>query len=370
MSAVYADQLVAGSGVGEHDNVALDKLLAGKRVSVSPYIGELYEGFRGQTSPEDIETLFQLITLYATAPRLDPIYFSTYEASLRTLAETRADQPDAVFSDTVSSVLSQDHFRRRPLTPELLDELSIERAEAVYADRFADLGDATFVFVGAFEWEALRSLTETYLASLPASGRVEQWRDVGIDPPTGLEDHVVRSGIEPRSRTVVVFAGDMEWSRDEALSLTAAAEILTIRLRERLREALGGTYFAFASARASRIPEPEYRISISFGSDPARADELLMEVFEELEWLRDGGEQEYLDTVKELLRTPREEQLRDNGFWLGQIQSSLQREQDFAGILDFEDRLDALTLEDVVAVAQRYLTDDRYVRVVLLPEEE
>jgi len=369
VSAVYADQLVAGSGVGEHDNVALDKLLAGKRVSVSPYIGELNEGFRGQTSPEDIETLFQLITLYATAPRLDPVYYSTYETSLRTLAETRADQPDAVFSDTVNSVLSQNHFRRRPLTLELLDELSIERAEAVYADRFADLGDATFVFVGAFEWESLRSLTETYLASLPAGGRVEQWRDVGVDPPTGLEDHVVRSGIEPRSRTVVVFAGEMDWSRDEALSLTAAAEILTIRLRERLREALGGTYFAFASARASLFPDPEYRISISYGSDPDRADELLAEVFTELAWLRDGGEQDYLDTAKELLRTPREEQLRDNGFWLGQIQGSLQRGQDFTGILDFEERLDALTLEDVVATAQRYLTDDRYVRVVLLPEE-
>ena len=369
VSALHADQLVAGSGVGEHDNVALDKLLAGKRVSVSPYIGELFEGLRGQTSPEDIETLFQLITLYATAPRLDPVYFSTYEKSLRTLAETRADQPDAVFSDTVNTVLSQGHFRRRPLTLELLDELSIERAEAVYADRFADLGDATFVFVGAFEWEALRSLTATYLASLPASGRVEQWRDVGIDPPTGLEEHVVRSGIEPRSRTRVYFAGDLEWSRQEALTLTAAAEMLTIRLRERLRQQLGGTYSVGAGARASLLPDPEYRISIGFGSDPARADELLMEVFEELAWLRDGGEQEYLDTVKELLRTPREEQLRDNGFWLGQIQSSLQQGQDFAGILDFEDRLDALTLEDVVAVARRYLTDDSYVRVVLLPEE-
>ena len=369
VSAVYAGPLAAGSGVGEHDNVALDKLLAGKRVSVSPYIGELYEGFRGQSSPEDIETLFQLITLYATAPRLDPVYFSTYEASLRTLAETRADQPDAVFSDTVNSVLSQNHFRRRPLTLELLDELSIERAEAVYADRFADLGDATFVFVGAFEWDSLRSLTETYVASLPATGREEQWQDVGIDPPTGLEDHVVYSGIEPRSRTRVYFAGDLEWNRQEALGMTVMAEMLTIRLRERLREQLGGTYSVGASARASLLPDAEYRIAIGFGSDPARADELLMEVFEELAWLRDGGEQEYLDTAKELLRTPRDEQLRENGFWLGQIQSSVQRGQDFAGILDFEDRLDALTLEDVVAVAQRYLTDDRYVRVVLLPAE-
>ena len=369
VSALYADQLVAGSGVGEHDNVALDKLLAGKRVSVSPYIGELYEGFRGQTSPEDIETLFQLITLYATAPRLDPVYYSTYETSLRTLAETRADQPDAVFSDAVNSVLSQNHFRRRPLTLELLDELSIERAEAVYADRFADLGDATFVFVGAFEWDSLRSLSETYLASLPTTGRVEQWRDVGVDPPSGLEDHVVRSGIEPRSRTRLYFAGDLEWNNQEALTLTVMAEMLTIRLRERLREQLGGTYSVGAGARATLYPDAEYRVSIGFGSDPARADELLSEVFAELAWLRDGGEQEYLDTVKELLRNPREEQLRENGFWLGQIQGSLQRGQDFGGISDFEDRLDALTLEDVVAAAQRYLTEDRYVRVVLLPEE-
>ena len=369
VSALYADQLIAGSGVGEHDNVALDKLLAGKRVSVSPFIGELHEGFRGQASPEDIETLFQLVTLYATSPRLDPVYFSTYETSLRTLAETRADQPDAVFADTVNTVLSQNHFRRRPLTLELVDELSIERAEAVYADRFADLGDATFVFVGAFEWDSLRSLTETYLASLPATGREEQWRDVGVDPPTGLEDHVVQSGIEPRSRTRVYFAGDLEWNRLEALRLTVMAEMLTIRLRERLREQLGGTYSVGASARASLLPDAEYRISIGFGSDPARADELLMEVFEELAWLRNGGEQEYLDTAKELLRNPREEQLRENGFWLGQIQSSLQRGQGFAGILDFEDRLDALTLEDVVDGAQRYLTEDRYVRVVLLPDE-
>ena len=60
VSALYADELVSGSGVGPHDNVTLDKLLAGMRVSVSPYIGELFEGFRGNASPEDIETLFQL----------------------------------------------------------------------------------------------------------------------------------------------------------------------------------------------------------------------------------------------------------------------------------------------------------------------
>ena len=66
VSAQHAAALVDGSGVGPHDIVTLDKLLAGKRVSVSPYISELYEGFSGSASPEDLESLFQLITLYAT----------------------------------------------------------------------------------------------------------------------------------------------------------------------------------------------------------------------------------------------------------------------------------------------------------------
>ena len=68
VSALYSAGLVAGSGVGPHDNVALDKLLAGKRVAVSPFIGELFEGFSGSASPEDLETLFQLITLHGRSP--------------------------------------------------------------------------------------------------------------------------------------------------------------------------------------------------------------------------------------------------------------------------------------------------------------
>ena len=374
VSALYADDLIASSGVGPHDNVALDKLLAGKRVSVSPSIWELSEGFSGNASPEDLETLFQLITLYATEPRLDDSVYARYETSLRTLAETRSEQPDAAFSDALDEVLSGNHFRERPLTLDLLEELSMERALAVYADRFADLGDATFVFVGAFEWDQLRSLATTYLASLPTTGRSEQWIDTDVDPPMELVEHKVRSGIEPRSITGVFFAGDAEWNptsvRSDALTLQVSAEMLQIRLRERLREALGGTYFVSVYANLQSLPDHEYRISIYYGSDPERVDELFSAVIEEVNWLRHGGEQASLDTVKELLRTPREQQLRDNNFWRDRIRSIAQQDGEFNAINRFEEWLDAITLDQVVAAAQQYMTPDRYIRVVLLPEED
>ena len=370
VSARYAAQLVGGSGVGPHDNVALEKLLAGKRVSVSPYIQELFEGLRGSASPEDLETMFQLITLYATEPRLDPAFFASYEARLRSVAEINASDPDSVLYDTARTVLAQEHFRRRPLTVELVDELSMERAEAVYADRFADLGDATFVFVGAFDWDTLRSLTTTYLASLPTTGRSEQWVDHGIDPPRDVEDHVVRSGIEPRGNTVLAFAGDMEWSREEALTLNVAADMLGTRLRERVREQLGGTYGIWVDPNSYTLPDMEYLVSVVFGSDPERVEELFQEVLAEVDWIHGGGERKYLDTVKEQRSTAREEQLRENGFWLGQIRAAAQRGEPLAEIVGFTDRLNAITLEEVAAVAQRYFTPDVYVRVVLLPEEE
>ena len=170
VSALYAARIAAGSGVGLHDNVTLDKLLTGKTVSVSPYIDELFEGSGAAHLQRTWRPFFQLITLYATSARFDPAYFSRFETSMRSIAETSQSQPDTVLFDAVNSALSQNHFRVRPLTVELLEELSLERVEAVYADRFKDMGDATFVFVGAFDWEELRSLVAEYLASLPTEG--------------------------------------------------------------------------------------------------------------------------------------------------------------------------------------------------------
>ena len=369
VAAVTADNLVSGSGVGEHDVISLEKLLAGNTASLSPYIGGLFEGFTGDSSPDDLETLFQLVTLYATAPRLDADYFESYSSNLRSQAENRLSQPDAVFSDTYRSAISQDHFRTRPFTVEWVEELNLERSTAIYHDRFADLGDFTFIVVGAFDWDALRSLTATYLASLPSSGRVETWRDVGIDPPPAIEERIVRQGIDERSITRVAFSGDMDWSREASLELEALGEMLQIRLRERVREELGGTYSIGIGGSASALPDAEYRITVWFSSDPERADELFEEVLVGVDWALDGAEQSYLDKAKEILRSAREEQLRRNGFWLGQIRGAVQRGEPFEAVEGFDERLDALTLDQVTEAARRYLSRDRYVRVVLLPEE-
>jgi zinc protease len=61
--------------------------------------------------------------------------------------------------------------------------------------------------------------------------------------------------------------------------------------------------------------------------------------------------------------------MRENQYWLGQLQASVLYNDDFSRLLDYEKRVMALTTDDIKIAAKRYLPSDNYVQVVLLPEQ-
>src|SRR5262249_21903402 len=149
---------------------------------VVPFIGELNQGMRGGSTPQDIETMFQLLYLRFTAPRADPTAFAAVAAQARAVLANRMASPDVVFEQTIDAALSQNNPRRQPPTPATVEQWNLDASFAFYKARFADAGNFTFVFVGSFNLEMLRPLVETYIASLPATDAHQTWRDVGIEP--------------------------------------------------------------------------------------------------------------------------------------------------------------------------------------------
>ena len=237
--------------------------------------GTFQEGFRGQASPKDLETLFQLLYLQATAPRADPEAFQAFKGNARAALANRAANPATAFRDTLTVTLAQHHPRSRPITAAAVDSFDLDRSLRAYRDRFADAGDFTFVIVGAVAPGVLKPLVEKYLGNLPSTGRKESWRDVGITAPTGIVEREVFKGLEPKSQTQLVFTGSMPDDRTERFVLRTLADILEIKLREQLREELGGTYGVSVTGAPSRIPRNEYAITIDFGSAPDRVGELV-----------------------------------------------------------------------------------------------
>ncbi|HUE96938.1 MAG TPA: insulinase family protein [Longimicrobiaceae bacterium] len=369
--ALTAAAVVQSGGLGELSANDLRKRLAGTLAGVGADIGETHEGMSGAASPRDLETLFQLVYLKFTAPRPDSVAFLAYQSQARSSLANRSASPDIAFQDSIRVALTQNHPRARPPSAAMFDQLDMERSFEIFAERFADASDFTFYLVGTFTPEEVRPHIERYLASLPALGRTETPRDVRIRPPTGVVRKLVRRGLEPRAATQLVFTGPFEFERENIIALQALADVLRIRLRETLREGLGGTYGVSVRGAGSRDPVPQYQFAIGFGTDPARLVEMEAALFAEIEALKTRGPtDEEVAKVRETQFRARETDIRQNHFWLTQLLSYNQYGWNLAQIPATATRAATITRESVQAAAQQYLDTGNYVQVSLLPEIE
>jgi zinc protease len=371
ITATAATSVVTEGGLGNFDQIQLPKVLAGKVAGVSPYISELYEGLSGGGSPKDMETLFQLIYLYMTSPRLDSTAFVSYRTRSKSSLHNRSSSPESAFGDTLKGTLSQYHYRRRPWTEATFDSIDFHRAFDIYRERFADADDFTFIFVGNFKEGQIRPLVEKYLASLPTLPRTDQWRDIGVTPPKGVIAKSVRRGTEPKARVQMIFTGPFEWNRENRVAMGAMTDVLEIMLRESLREEKGGVYSVGVYGSPSKYPRTEYSLIVSFGCAPERVEELTQTVFSQIDSLKTfGPSATNLAKVKESDRRDREVGVKENQFWMAQLQYYRMHGEDPDNILTTGSLFEHLTAADVQDAARRYLNEGNYVKMLLLPEAQ
>jgi zinc protease len=369
--ASTAAQVVASGGVGSFNAVELRKVLTGKVASATPYIDDETEGVMGSASVKDLETMFQLVYLRFTAPRADAEIFNVITSQTKARLANQAAQPEFAFSQALNQALWQDNPRTRLMTPALIDQMDLQKSFAFYKDRFADAGDFTFVIVGSFQPEMLKPLVERYLASLPSTGRKETWKDTGVRPATGVVTREVFKGIEPKSRTQIVFSGPFEYDQAHRVAVRAMSMALENRLREGLREELGGTYSVSASGGYSKIPVEQYTVSIGFGSAPDRMAELIRRTFEEIDGLKKNGPSPALvQEVREILLRDYETSSHENGFFARELAVRYQYGEpleDLFGLADFYRKVDAKMIQDA---AKTYLNEKNYVECSLYPEKK
>ncbi len=370
MSASMADAIIGQSGIGSFDNVQLEKYLSDKVVNLSPGISELSEGFRGSTSPEDVETLLQLVHLYFTEARKDPTAFTALISRMKGLYANYLDRPEAYFQNEVSKIITQNHLRSQFPTPELLDQVKLDDAYQIFRERFSNAGDFTFFFVGNFELETLVPLLTQYLGSLPDKNIKENWKDVEVNHPKGKIEKNIYKGKEPKSNVVLYFNGDYEWSLKENYQLNSMIHVLRIMLRESMRESKGGVYGVRASASPTKEPKERYSIRISFVCAPDNVDDLIATALKDIETLKkEGATAENLIKVKETQLKEYEEKLKENGYWMNYLYSTHLYQLDPLRYQNYSNRTAGLTSEDVKATANQYLKMDNFIKAVLYPED-
>jgi len=372
LNARYSNAIVASMGTKDFSPLDLNKILAGKAAGVTVGLGAYTDVVAGASGATDIETMLQLLWLKFAGVRRDEDLFRAYVDKQAEIARNQSSLPGRRFGDAVVSALFNGHPRApRALQPEEFGALELDRSIDIFRQRFSSAKDLTFILAGSFDEKAIRPLLATYLGSLPTPDIPVAFRDVGLRPVTGVVKREVRSGSEPKSTISLNFTGPAQFSEAEQLRLAALIEVTNLRIIEVLREKMAVIYGGGANGALSKIPYGNYSIGINLPTGPENVDKVIAATFAEIARLQEHGpDAAELDKVKTNWIQNHRRSLRENGYWVANLQSALTEGTDPASILKVEQQVQALTAQDVQAAAKRYFDTRNYVQVVLNPETQ
>jgi len=366
------DDVAALSKLGDFTQTELTKALAGRNVGVSFGADIRNQSLNGHCSRKDIATLFELIYLHFQPRQKDLDAFGAYKEQTKEALRNKDLNPMSSLSDSIQATLLGHNPRIKPMTEAEVDLINYDRILEMYADRFADASDFTFLFIGNIDEPLVRFHAEQYLATLPKVKRNDTPVDPNLNFVTGIHDNIYEKKMQtPQSFAVCCWIGDIDMTpRNEVLVNVLGTCLGEIYLKK-IREELGAAYSTQAAGFLTRGSDdrPRYVLQAVFPLKPEMTDtclQIVQDVFDEV--AENGVSPESVNKAKEYLLKTYAQNQRENRWWMNRIQQLAFRGYDPAE--GYEDIVRAITPANVKQMATTIKAANNRVRVVMKPDAE
>lgn len=364
-SAEMACSVLASCGLGNFDATELTKLLAGKNVSVSTDIDNYQSSISGSSSAklEELEVMFQLIYLHFTAPRFDEKGFNNMMEIMKTSIVGQESNPDFIFQKKLNQAIYNSNMRRALPSLQLLEKVSLDKVKKVYAERFSNAQNFTFVIVGNVNVDELKPLVEYYLGSLPAGGK-EYWRDDGVRSlAKSFSDSYDQKMQDPKTRVALAWQGRATYNLENLILADALTQILEIRCVEEVREEQGGTYSVNSDLSIGSKPVESATAVFIFDTDPAKADALVPIVERIFHNLTTSISPVDLEKVKKHMLKSHEDAVRRNSYWVSTLRRvALTGVDAYSG---YEKQVKALSPASLQKAAQKFFENPKSLKLIM-----
>lgn len=369
-SAAVAANVVSNNGLANYSAIDLGKMLTGKIANVNPAISLYEEGFNGNSSVKDMETMLQLVHLYFTATRKDDnAYASMLNMYKATLANSATD-PRKAFSDSIGKTVSNSHPRNIIMNMDMLEKINQDRALAIFKERFANPADFTFVLVGNVDPAdaTLQKAIVTYLGGLKATKAKETFTDLSIRKPQGK---VVKEFVRPmkvnKASNYILYSAPMAFNVQNRTAMTAIGNVLNMRYLESIREKEGGSYGVGVRGGMSNTPIGEASIMMQFDTDPEKQAKLMGIIHAEVaEIVKNGPLADDLQKVKENMLKKYTEDIENNNWWQASVVRYYQDKIDL--LKDYKASVEALTPALIQSTLKSVVDKGNVIEVVMKPE--
>lgn len=362
------NEVIGLGGLGNFSATDLNKLLAGKNVSCSTSLGLDNESVNGSSTPSDLKTLFELIYLSFTAPRMDEEAYTSFENRMIAQLKNLELDPMVAFSDSLTKAVYNNNPRAMRVDIADFKNISYPRIMEMYKECFGDASGFVFSFVGNIDTDGIRPLVEQYLATLPATGKIEQG-NANVVPAIRKGNYVnrfKRSMEIPKATVVNFYSGQMDYNLENIITSTMLKQILDLVYTEQVREKEGGTYGVSISARISSFPKGQTFLQSYFDTDPDKQMQMNTIVRNELRRISEIGprEADFKKTRDNILKR-HAENLQENGYWLNTLDNYYYK--GFDATTKYVDTVNSITPAKIQVFTKKLLEQGNSIEVVMEP---
>lgn len=355
-------------GVGNFSVPELKKVLAGKKISINARVTTFEERVDASSTPKDLETMFQLNYLTFTSMRKDQDAFDSWINREKAAVANRESNPMSELQDSLMATIYNNAARVKAVCTKDLEAIDYDRVLRIAGERFANASDFVFIITGAVSEEVLLPLVEQYIASLPSTGRKEKANLKTLDYRTGPKGNIFERKMEVPMVTNFFFdSGKAKYNLRNKLSFDLALNALSVVLLEEIREKEGGTYGigAYGDLDGSPAPRQYATMQIAYQTDPERYGYLNGRVREIVaKFAAEGPSEENLAKGKEFFLKKHRENLSENSYWGGCLESYLATGVDLT--CDFDETLNGISAEDARKAVASMLKQANHSEVIMV----
>ena len=358
------------TGISKFAGKNVPKMLAGKSLSVSPFIGGSRHGVSGGCTPKDLETALQLAYLYFTEPRFDEAEYMIGINQINALMPNMKANPDFQFSIAMNEILYGHNPRVVNLTEETLAKANLATIERVYRELFKDAAGAVVTIVGNVDLATLKPMVEKYIGSLPKGKKATDVVEENlITFAKGVVNEVVKLPMQaPKSTVVQLYTAYAPVNTKKSVALDAANYIIDMVYTKTIREDEGGTYGVGTSMLAQKLPMERLIAQVYFNTNPESVEKLSALAAKGLKELAENGPTaEHFNMAMENFKKNLPEQRINNGYWMNCLQTW--NEQGINYDAEYEEAVNTLTAEDVKAALQELLSQGNVINIASFPAE-
>ncbi|MCZ8324216.1 MAG: insulinase family protein [Sphingomonadaceae bacterium] len=358
-------------GLGKHSKDELDSLLAGRTVATGLGSGAETFAAGATTTPADLELQLQVLAAQLADPGYRPEGEVLFRQTINNFFAAIGATPDSALGAELGGILSDQDPRFSLGKVEDYRKLSFAALREAIADRLAK-GAIELALVGDFDEAQAIALVGRTLGALPP-------REVAFRP---YAEQRSRSFTADRTPRLLRHKGakdqallTLHWpTRDgedlrEAIALELLQRVAQVELTDTLREALGKTYSPGVGASTPRVWRGWGTFTVRASVDVKEVAATRAAIRGLLEELRKAP---VSADIVQRARAPMLENLdavlKTNAGWMGLADRAQSKPDGIDRYAASRAIITALTAEDLLALARRYLDPDKGLEVLVLPE--